>query len=90
MELKNFSQFINETQAKYLATGAKAFFYGTHLVTIKVIESSTAKIVIAKEGQGADLNSAYQEAIKNTQDQMTKEGISGIVLPKLEELDSSQ
>lgn len=95
MKLYNFNQFIGESdQGQYHARGTKFFYFGSHLVTIQILKGGLAGgaggvIEVSKDANDPDLNKAYAAAVKKVEEELKTKGISGVVLPTVDQLEDS-
>ena len=74
------------TNSEYLSMGTKFCFFGSCRVDIKVINKSTSEIITSKGAEGKDAAQIYPQVIKMVQDELASKKITGVTLPKFEQL----
>ena len=82
-------QTTAQPNAKYMSVGTKFCFYGSCRIDIKVIDKTTSQLITSKGAEGVNLNQLYPQVIKLVQDELASKKITGVTLPKLEQLEDT-
>lgn len=71
---------------QYYVVGSENNIFGTFRIDINIINISTGAVVVAGFGEDVDKNVAYTKAVKDVQDRLVSQNITGVIIPPLDQL----